>query len=55
LQHISDVKSFSQPFVPTATLVPGKPLPTVSFTTNANLTSDAHSTDRLQHFLGTGQ
>jgi type IV pilus assembly protein PilM len=55
LQRIGEIKSFSQAFVPNATLSQGATQPTVAFTSNANLTSDAHSTDRLQHYLGTGQ
>jgi type IV pilus assembly protein PilM len=54
LQRIGQVKSFSGAFVPNATLTQGT-RPSVSFTSNANLTSAAHSTDRLQHYLGTGQ
>jgi type IV pilus assembly protein PilM len=55
LDRVGQLKSFSQLFVPNATLQQTAAQPTVTFTSNANLTSAAHSTDRLQHYLGTGQ
>ena len=55
LNRVGQLKSLSQVFVPNATLSQSATQPTVSFTSNANLTSAAHSTDRLQHYLGTGQ
>jgi hypothetical protein len=55
LQRIGQIKAFNQLFVPNASLSSNAAQPTVSFTSNGNLTSAAHSTDRVAHYLGTGQ